>query len=334
MIDPQQVASDAVTGIGKDLALSLYETMLKIRLFESTEMDVFARGEQEGFVHMYIGEEAIAAGACQNLNKDDYITSTHRGHGHLIAKGGDMGRMMGELYGRTTGYCKGKSGSLHIADFSLGILGANGIVAGGIPIAVGAGYSIKLRGTKQVSVAFFGDGASAQGAFHEAMNLAATVQLPVVFVMENNEWVCGTDMRLVTPAAILSDLSCRAAAYGMEGYSVDGNDVVEVFRAVGRAVEKARNGGGPTLINCRTYRIRCHFEGDLDTRDKDEVEAWRKRDPIERMEKRLLAAGFVTAEDIAARRAFVQHMVNEAVDFGRSSPVPPAEEALTDVFAE
>jgi TPP-dependent pyruvate/acetoin dehydrogenase alpha subunit len=315
----------------KELILNLYEVMLKIRLFEETQSRVFVT-EQEGFTHLYIGEEAIAAGVCANLNRDDYITSTHRGHGHMIAKGGDMKRMMAELYGRIDGYCKGKSGSLHIADFSIGVLGANGIVSAGIPIATGAAYSAKLRGTKQVAIAFFGDGATTQGGFHEGVNMAAAFNLPAVFIIENNMYLVGT--RFDRVCKVCDDLASKAAGYGIPGFNIDGNDVMEVYKTAKLAIENARNGNGPTLINCRTYRHHTHFEGDLDVRDKEEVAYWLDKDPIKRMEEKLVKENIIDSGEIKNYRKRVQGMVDEAVDFARNSPKPEPEVAFEDVFAK
>jgi len=317
--------------LNKELILSLYETMLKIRLFEETQERVF-KTEQEGFTHVYTGEEAIAAGVCQNLNKDDYITSTHRGHGHMIAKGGDMKKMMAELYGRVAGYCKGKSGSLHIADFSIGVLGANGIVGAGIPIATGAGYSIKLRSTSQVAVCFFGDGAVTQGTFHEGVNMAATWDLPVIYVIENNLYMVGTKTERV--CKVCKNYAVKAQGYGMPGEDIDGNDVIEVYTATKKAVERARSGKGPTLLNCMTYRHSTHFVGDLDVRDKQEIEYWKDKDPIERIEEDMLKEKIITEDEIKSYRNRIQGIVDEAVEFARKSPVPKTGVALEDVFVE
>jgi len=317
--------------ISRDLMLSLYEGMLKIRLFEQTQSKVFST-EQEGFTHLYIGEEAIATGVCHNLNKDDYITSTHRGHGHMIAKGGDMNKMMAELYGRTDGYCKGRSGSLHIADFSIGVLGANGIVSAGIPIASGAAYSAKLRGTKQVAVAFFGDGATTEGCFHEGVNIAAAFDLPAVFIIENNMYLVGT--RFDRVCKVYDNLASKASGYGIPGVNIDGNNVIEVYKTSKEAIERARNGKGPTLINCLTYRHHTHFEGDLDVRSKDEIAHWLDRDPIKRMEKKLSSEKILNE---AGRKSYidrVQKMVDKAVDFARKSPKPAPEAAFEDVYAD
>jgi pyruvate dehydrogenase E1 component alpha subunit len=314
----------------KELLLSLYEVMLKIRLFEETQEQVF-KTEQEGFTHLYIGEEAIATGVCANLNKDDYITSTHRGHGHMIAKGGDMKKMMAELYGRIDGTCRGKSGSLHIADFGIGVLGANGIVSAGIPIATGAGYSIKYRGTKQVSVAFFGDGATTQGGFHEAVNMAAAWDLPVVFIIENNMYLVGTRFNRV--CKVCNDLAAKAPGYGIPGFNIDGNDVIEVYKTSKQALDRARSGKGPTLINCLTYRQHTHFEGDVDVRDKEEVEKWLALDPIKRFEEKLTKDKILDESRIRDYREKIQKMVDEAVDFARKSPKPTPDVAFEDVYA-
>lgn len=320
-----------MAGLDKGMILGLYETMLKIRFFEETQAKVYVN-EQEGFTHLYIGQEAVAAGVCANLRKDDYITSTHRGHGHVIAKGGDLKRMMAELYGRIDGYCKGKSGSLHIADFSIGVLGANGIVAAGIPIATGAAYSAKYRGTDQVAVAFFGDGATTQGAFHEALNMGSVWDLPVIYVVENNMYLVGTRFNRV--CKVCERLSLKAAGYGIEGIDVDGNDVLEVHDAARDAIKKARAGGGPTLINCLTYRQHTHFEGDIDTRERKEVAGWLSKDPIDRLEKKIVKDKILSLKEITDIRKQVQGIIDEAVGFARKSPVPHPETALDDVYSD
>ncbi len=315
----------------KNLILELYETILKIRLFEETQSMVFKAGEQEGFTHLYLGAEAVAAGVCSNLNRDDFITSTHRGHGHMIAKGGDLKKMMAELYGRTAGTCQGRSGSLHIADRSIGVLGANGIVGDGNPIAVGAGYSIKLRKTKQVVVSFFGDGATNQGTFHESVNMAASFDLPVIFVIENNRLSCGVPTGTV--CKVLENLGDRAAAYGIPGENIDGADVLEGYTAAKKAVERARSGKGPTLINCKITRHHGHFEGDVDIRTKEEVEEAVKIDPVDKIENRMLEVNMITKDEIKSYREKIRKMVDEAVDFARKSPVPKPEDAMKYVYA-
>lgn len=323
----------SIKNVNKETILKLYETMLKIRHFEETEGRIYRSGEQEGFVHLYIGQEAIASGVCANLNKDDYITSTHRGHGHVIAKGADLGKMMAELYLRQDGYCLGRSGSLHIADVSIGVLGANGIVGDGNPIAVGAGYSIKLRKSKQVCVSFFGDGAANQGTFHESANMAAAWSLPVIFVLEKNLIGCGVETRDVIQCDALSELGKRrGAAYGMPGYDIDGNDVIEVYLAAKDAIKKARMGEGPTLLSCATYRKHAHWEGDIDVRDAEEKAEWFKKDPIDKIEKQMMDKGIITEKDIKAYHQKVQKMVDDAVKFAKNSPHPKPEDALLYVY--
>ncbi|MFQ6111978.1 MAG: thiamine pyrophosphate-dependent dehydrogenase E1 component subunit alpha, partial [Nitrospinota bacterium] len=263
-----------------EIARKIFETMLRIRMFEEKAVDLFQHGFMPGFLHVCIGQEAIAAGVCAALRPDDHIISTHRGHGHIIAKGGDYRYMMAELYAKRTGYCKGKGGSIHIADMDLGILGANGIVGGGIPIANGAALAFKLKKTGQVLVCFFGDGASNQGSFHEGLNLASTWHLPVVFICENNQYAESTPQKVHQH---ITDISCRAEAYDIPGVSVDGNDAVAVYEAASEAVERARQPGEhPTLIECKTYRHMGHYIGDPGTlyRSDEEVAEWKKRDPI------------------------------------------------------
>jgi len=323
---------ESLKKLDKDLVERMHEGMLRIRLFEETQSRVFKAGEQEGFTHLYLGEEAIAVGACLNLTPDDFITSTHRGHGHMIAKGGDFKKMMAELYGRRTGQCLGRSGSLHIADRSIGMLGANGIVGDGNPIAVGAGYSIRLRGTKQVVVSFFGDGATNQGTFHESLNMAASWDLPVIFVIENNGLSCGTITESV--CRVLNNLGDRAAAYGIPGENIDGMDVVQVYRTVGKAVERARAGEGPTLVNCKTYRHHGHFEGDVDVRSPEQVKEARGHDAVADFERRMLQEGLITEQGIRERRQRIQRLIDEAVEYARGSPRAPAEDAMKFVYAE
>jgi pyruvate dehydrogenase E1 component alpha subunit len=250
----------------------------------------------------------------------------------MIAKGGDMKKMMAELYGRVDGTCGGKSGSLHIADFRIGVLGANGIVGAGIPIATGAGYSIKFRGTEQVAVAFFGDGASTQGCFHEGVNMAAAWDLPVVFIIENNMYLVGTRFNRV--CKICDDLAAKATGYGIPGFNIDGNDVIEVYNFAKKAVIRARTGKGPTLINCLTYRHHTHFEGELDIRDKKEIESWLAMDPIKRFEDKLVEDNILDESKIKDYRKRIQKMVDEAVDFARKSPKPNPDVAFEDVYAD
>lgn len=317
-----------------ELVLNMYKLMVKIRSFEESAIKFARRGKILGFVHPYIGEEAVAVGTCANLRKDDFITSTHRGHGHIIAKGGNIKEMMAELWGKETGYCRGLGGSMHIADTSLGILGANGIVGGGIPISVGAGLSAVYRGTDQVTVCFFGDGASNQGTFHEALNLASLWKLPVIFVCENNLYAFFTPQR---NHQSIKDIAVRAQAYGVPSEIVDGMDVIEVYKAVNRAVQRARRGEGPTLIECKTYRFKGHAEGDPDAgiyRSKEELEKWKKKDPILRLKKQLIEEYKVDEEELTSIEDSIKNEVKEAVDFAKKSPYPQLETALKGLFVE
>jgi len=317
--------------VSNDQMIEMLRTMTRIRQFETRVQEFFAAGKIPGFVHLYIGEEAVATGACGTLGATDYITSTHRGHGHLIAKGGDLKLMMAEIFGRRTGYCKGKGGSMHIAAVELGILGANGIVGGGGPIANGAALAAKYRGTDQVVVCFFGDGASNQGTTQEALNLASAWKLPVVFVNENNGY--GISCPTCKSMAV-ADIADRAAAYDIPGVVVDGNDVLAVYEAVAEAVKRARSGAGPSLIECKTYRWRGHFEGDACVyRDDQELADWVKKDPLQRFENKLLADGLLDAAKVESIRQEVARELDAAVAFAEQSPMPEAAEVLEDVYA-
>lgn len=315
-----------------ELLLQMYRQMVRIRKFEEKICEDYAKALIPGLAHLYIGEEAVAVGVCNALEKDDYITSTHRGHGHCVAKGGDISQMMAEIYGRTTGYCNGKGGSMHIADLNLGILGANGIVGAGIPIAVGAALSAKMRDSGQVAVSFFGDGATNQGTFHEGLNLASIWNLPVIFVCENNLYGLGT---IQTRHQNITDISDRAGSYGIEGKTVDGNDILEVYTAATEAVEKARNGNGPILLECKTYRWRGHHEGDPNQgakyRTKEEIEEWKEKCPIKRLEQKLYSAG-KKEKDLEIIQKEVQDEIDKAVDFSLSCTMPCLEEVLEDVY--
>ncbi len=311
--------------------LRLYETMVRIRVFEQRAEQLFLDKKIPGFIHLYVGQEAIAAGVISHLRKDDYLTSTHRGHGHMLAKGADPRRMMAELFGKATGYCKGKGGSMHIMDFSLGVLGANGEVAGGIPIAAGAGMAVRLvKKTDQVVACFFGDGASNRGAFHEGLNWAAIYRLPIVFVVEHN---CYASTMPTLESTSVKDISIRAQSYNMEGLCVDGNDVLQVYEAARQAVHKARRGDGPTLIEAKTYRLKGHYVGDPQKyRDPQEAEARWRNDPIGRFERQLLDQQVLHEE---ARRSIWQRAeaeIEAAVRFAEDSPYPEPEQALTDLF--
>jgi len=310
----------------------LYRSMVLIREAEETVLRLFSQNRMPGFIHSYIGEEATAVGVCAPLRPDDYVTSTHRGHGHIVAKGGDLKLFFAELYGKAAGYCKGKGGSMHVADLDLGILGANGIVGGGIAIAAGAALAAQLRGTDQVAVSFMGDGATDIGVFHESLNLAALWDLPVVFVVENNGYA---DFIAQRDHQRIEQVSGRAAGYGMAGETVDGNDVEAVQRAAGEAVDRARGGRGPTLLECVTYRWRGHFEGDPQPyRSQDEVEAWKERDPLVLAERRLAGRGELGEAERDAIRDGVRARVAEAVEFAEAAPMPEPLSALEDVFTD
>ena len=316
--------------IPKEKLKFMYEQMVRIRYFEERVKDLFAAGEMPGFVHLYLGQEAIASGVCATLNDDDYITSTHRGHGHIIAKGGELSKMMAELYGKVTGYNKGKGGSMHIACPELGILGANGIVSCGIPIATGAALSAKYRNSGQVTVCFFGDGASNEGAFHESLNAASAFNLPIVYVCENNLYAVGTRQSKVRK---IEDIADRASSYSMPGVVVDGNDVVAVYEVAKEAVERARAGEGPTLVECKTYRWRTHFEGEPDTyRPPEEVAAWRAREPIAPFRKMLIDQKIFKQKDLDLIDEAVIEDLDQAVEFARNSPLPQPEDALQDLW--
>ncbi|MCC6391632.1 MAG: thiamine pyrophosphate-dependent dehydrogenase E1 component subunit alpha [Bryobacterales bacterium] len=317
--------------IPKDKLILMLERMLKARYFEDRVKDLFAAGELPGFVHLCLGQEAVAAGACTTLEDGDYITSTHRGHGHMLAKGGQMKYMMAELYGKATGYNKGKGGSMHIAAPALGILGANGIVSGGIPLATGAALSAKLRKSGQVVLCFFGEGASNEGAFHESLNIAASFHLPAIYVCENNLYAVGTRQSQVRK---IEDIAGRASGYGMPGLAIDGNNVVTVYETVKGAVDRARAGGGPTLIECKTYRWRTHFEGEPDTyRPPEEVAMWLKREPIAPYRESLIGEGIVTETEARSIEEGVLGELEEAVAFARQSPPPAPETALQGLWA-
>jgi pyruvate dehydrogenase E1 component alpha subunit len=315
----------------KDKLIEMLQKMLEIRFFEEKVFELYAQNLVPGTIHLYAGEEAVAVGVCSNLRKDDYITSTHRGHGHCLAKGADPKRVMAEILGKKTGYCKGKGGSMHIADFSIGMLGATAVVGAGIPIAAGAGLSIKLRGTDQVVACFFGEGASNQGTFHEGINMAAIWNLPVIFVCENNLYAMGTRQSKVMKIENIAD---RAVAYGIPGVVVDGNDVSAVYKASHEAVERARRGEGPTLIECKTYRHKGHSRVDpARYRPKEEVEAWLSKDPIKRLKEKLLQTKMLTETEIAKIEKELSAKIDEAVKFALESPYPVPEEALEDVYA-
>ena len=311
----------------------LLRRMIRIRRFEEKLSWLFKRGTLPGFVHLYTGEEAVAVGACSALRTDDRITSTHRGHGHLIAKGATVDRMMAELYGRVDGYCRGKGGSMHIVSFELGIMGTNGIVGGGIPIGTGSAWGDKHLGRDSVTVIFFGDGASNQGVFFESMNLAAIWKLPVIFVCENNGYTEWTATEELTAGRIVD----RGTPMGIPGEQIDGNDVIAMREATERAVARARAGEGPTLIEAKTYRWNGHNEGEEvfagEYRPKDEQASWKERDPILAYGNRLMAGGMLSQPEWDAIDAEEIARVDAAVVFADNSPFPDADEALEHLFS-
>ncbi len=318
--------------LSKEQHLRFYRSMFRIRRFEETVVEMGQAGHIPGIVHVYIGEEPVAVGVCEALNPDDYISGTHRGHGHCLAKGMQADRMMAELFAKATGYNRGKGGSMHIASLADGVLGCNGIVAGGVGLATGAGFSARQRGSGQVSVAFFGDGALNRGSLHEAMNLAAVWKLPVLFVCEDNGWAISMSSQR---SVAVNDVSVRAEGYGMPGVSVDGNDVTAVYQAAREAVERARAGEGPTFLVCRTSRIRGHEEGDAQAyRDPEDLKAAISSDPVTNYRKRLLEEGLVTEEELEEIETEVAGEVEEAVAFAKESPAPALESALEDVYKE
>ena len=322
--------------LGKDLMLEMYRSMQRIRQFETRVRDLSVANEIPGFVHVSIGEEASATGTCAALRKTDRITSTHRGHGHLIAKGGKLAEMMAEIYGKRAGYCKGKGGSMHIVDFSLGILGANGIVGAGLPIATGSALAAQVAGRDAVTACFFGDGASNEGTFHESLNLAAIWKLPVFFVCENNGFGEFTPMHTVTS---VRDIAVRAQAYGIPGHIVDGNDVIAVYARASEAVARARAGEGPTLLECKTYRWEGHvvgeqaFLGGDGYRTEAEVEEWKKKCPIVRFEQLVLEGGKISRAELDRIVDETRAELERAVEFARKSALPEPSEVTDDVFA-
>jgi pyruvate dehydrogenase E1 component alpha subunit len=319
-----------MANLDKEKLLWAYERMKLIRIFEDTVAELFAGGHVPGFVHLYAGEEAIAVGVCAHLTDKDYITSTHRGHGHCIAKGVDVNSMMAELYGKVTGACRGKGGSMHIADVDRGMLGANGIVGAGGPLACGSGLMAKTLGTDQVTVCFFGDGAAAQGAMHEAMNLAGIWKLPVIFACENNGYAEATPTGYHCAARAIAD---RAAAYDMPGVTVDGTDFFAVSEAAEAAIGRARRGEGPSLIECLGFRYYGHFQGDAVLYLTPEEQARnRAQDPIASFKRQVSERGLLAEAEIADIDARTADMVEQAIKFAEESPYPVPEAVLTDVY--
>lgn len=309
----------------------LYKQMWLIRFFDEKVDEFFAKGMIHGTTHLCVGQEASAAGACAVIGEEDKITSTHRGHGHCIAKGADVNKMMAELFARSTGYCKGKGGSMHIADVEKGNLGANGIVGGGIPLAVGSALTAQMKKQSYVTLCFFGDGASNEGSFHEALNLAAVWNLPVVFICENNQYgMSGSVKEMVK----IANISQRANAYGFPGVTVDGNDMLAMMNATYEAVERARNGDGPTLIEAKTYRWKGHSKSDAKKyRTREEERMWREKDPIKRYEKVLLEARILTPEVAKKLKSEAKQEIEDSVTFAEQSPMPDKADLLKDVYA-
>lgn len=315
-----------------EILADLHRRMVRIRLFEEAAGKLAEQAKLPGFLHLYVGEEAVASGVCVNLTNADSITSTHRGHGHLVAKGGQFRPMMAELMGKATGYCNGKGGSMHISSLELGMLGANGIVGAGSPIAVGAAFSHKYKNDGNVAVAFFGDGSTNIGAFHEAANMACALKLPIVFCCENNEY--GEFTRRDHTMAI-TDIVDRAQGYGMPGVIVDGMDVIAVYEAAAEAIAYARAGKGPTLIEAKTYRYYNHHGVQnlgLKYRPDSEVEVWKQRDPIFTLEAKLAANGTMSAERAAAVWAELRIDIADAIQFAEDSPLPNVDQLLEDVY--
>ena len=319
--------------IAPDTLRQMYERMVLLREFDERCGRLMQENRTKGAVHLYCGEEAVAVGLCTHLTNDDFITSTHRGHGHLLAKGGDPKFMYAELFGRSTGYCKGKGGSMHIADLDLGMLGANGIVGAGPPIALGAAFACHYRKDGNVAVCFFGDGASNEGTFHEAANMAGLFRLPLVLVCENNlygEWTRQADHQPI------DDIADRAASYDMPGVTVDGMDAFAVYEAAGEAIARARRGEGPTLLECKTYRYYDHVGVDFGklVRDPDEVASWKARDPLEQFPRRLVEMGVLTQADIDRITSETRARIEEAVDFAEASPHADPAFLLDDVYTK
>ncbi len=312
------------------LLTSMLETMLKIRMFEENIVKLFKAGELPGWFHVYIGEEAVATGVCLNLTIKDYITSTHRGHGHCIAKGANIKNMIAELYGKKTGCCSGRGGSMHISDASVGILGANGIVGGGIPIATGAALGCQYLKEGRIVVSFFGDGASDEGSFHESLNLASIWKLPVIYVCENNLYAETNPLNMHLNVKNIAD---RARAYNIPGIIVDGMDVIDVYNKINKVASDIRNGDGPVLVEAKTYRYRGHYEGDPEVyRTKEEVNEWKMKDPILKLEEKIIKERILTLSEIENIKKVVQNEIEEAIEFGRKSPEPLKEEAMDNVY--
>jgi TPP-dependent pyruvate/acetoin dehydrogenase alpha subunit len=317
--------------VSRDLQLEMYRRMVRIREFELAANDLFRRGQVKGTVHPYIGQEASGVGVCMALRRDDLIAGTHRSHGHNIAKGADTARMMAEILGKDTGYCKGRGGSMHIAAFETGSLGALAVVGSGIPLAVGAALGFKMRGEDRVAVPFTGDAGCNTGNWHECMNLASVWDLPVVFVLENNQYGVSTRIK---DSVRIEDLSLRAKSYGMPGVRVDGFDVLAVYKAAREAVVRARRGAGPTLLVTESYRFEGHYAGEPEVyRARAEVEAYRRQDPIPRFSRYLVEQELATQDEIAAIDAQIEREIAAAIEFARVSPAPDPATAMDYIYA-
>ena len=317
----------------KTFLLNAYRKMATIRAYETKVEESFLAGELPGFTHLYIGEEACGVGVCENLNSDDYIESTHRGHGHCLAKGADVKKMMAELYGKETGYCHGKGGSMHIADFSIGMLGANGVVGAGYNLAMGAALAAKLQGTEQIAVAFFGDGASNRGTFHESCNMASVWKLPILYVCEMNQWASTTPYRTTTS---VEDIAVRAVAYDMPGKTVNGNDFFEVYEAAKEAVEYVRSGKGPYLLELKTYRIKGHFVGDPEKyRTKEEVqEHFQNDDPLVNFRKTVIEKKLLTDAELDEIDEAARQLVLESVEEAIAASYPDESELMKNYYCD
>jgi pyruvate dehydrogenase E1 component alpha subunit len=318
-----------VVELGNEKLVQILTAMLKARKFDQKTMELFTGGSIPGFIHVGIGQEAIAAGVCLNLRPTDAIFTTHRGHAQSVAKGLDLKRAMAELFGKEVGFCRGKAGSMYLADKNIGVLGASGIVGAGIPVATGVAFSYQAQGTDRVTVCFFGDGASNQGTFHESLNMASIWKLPIVYCCENNSWAQFTPQKRITK---VTDIANRAAAYDMPGVTVDGDDVLAVYETAGEVIGHARRGDGPTLLECKTHRWFGHYVGDPQGyRDAKEIERCREFDPIERLQNKLIQEKVLTSEEIEEK---VSAEVDEAVKFAEESPFPEPAEALDDIYYE
>jgi TPP-dependent pyruvate/acetoin dehydrogenase alpha subunit len=316
--------------LSKTIMIQILYKLIEIRIFEEMTVKLGRSGKIGGYIHPYIGEEAVAVGACMAINTEDYLTSTHRGHGHCIAKGSSLDKMMAELFGKVTGYCKGRGGSMHIADAKLGILGANGIVGGGIPIAVGAGLSCKKKKDGRVVICFFGDGAVNNGVFHEALNMASIYKLPVIFICENNMFANSTNVKDSTSIENIGD---RSHAYSMPGYVIDGSDVIEIFSTVKKAVGYARDGHGPSLIEAKTYRFYGHHSNDPAVyRNKEEENYYKKeKDPVANFKNKLLKEKIIDEKELAEIETKIKNTVDQAIKFAEESPYPNLDEFLEQI---